>query len=183
MNTKYPETHNILNYIGIAACITLCGVFMAAYSVFASMADNFILAGALIIGSTICDFFDGMVARKLHEESQFGVALDGFNDFLTYILCVVIFGYNIGLNSTFSIFCLTVFLFLGTIRLARFSVTGTVNGCYEGVPVSYSILIIPLFFLFKHFAVPLNLLLVVFVIPAFFMISTIKIKKPFYKVK
>lgn len=178
---KPRNEHSILNFIGIADCITLAGVLAACYSIYASLSDQFVLASLLIIFSITCDFFDGMVARKLGQEGPFGVALDGFNDFLTYLLAITVFAYSAGLNTPIAIGCLCIFVLFGTMRLARYSVTGTVDGCYEGLPVSYITAVLPLYFVLKAAGLPLEWLLPVFVLPSFLMVSTIRIKKPFYR--
>lgn len=176
---KTNQAHSIWNFIGIADYITLAGVFAASCSIYASLSELFVLASVLILFSAFCDFIDGIVARKLRQESRFGGALDGFNDFLTYLLAVCVFAYSAGLSSIVAILCLCVFVVFGTMRLARYSVTGTVEGCYEGLPVSYIVVVLPLYFLLNAWQWPLELLLPIFVLPSFLMVSTIRIKKPF----
>lgn len=175
---KVRPEHSIFNFIGVADCVTLLGLTFSVLSIFASLSGSFILAACSILVSVVCDFFDGMIARKLGQEGEFGVAIDGFNDFLTFLVAVVVFGYAAGLQTPVAYICFAIFIVLGTLRLARFSITGTVDGYYEGLPASYSFLIIPAYFFLQKYDLSINFLLPLYVVPAFFMISTIRVRKP-----
>lgn len=167
------------NFLRIPDVVTLAGLSMAVGSMFASLGGHLYVAAALILGGVLCDFFDGRLARRLGQDSPFGAAMDGFNDFATHLLAVVIFTYSAGLTSPLAIFCYSFFVALGAIRLSRYAVTGTVDGCYEGLPVSYSFALVPLTLYFRARGLPLEPLLLLYVVPAFLMISCIRIKKPF----
>ena len=173
--------NSISTFIGFADCITITGLFLAIISIFASLTDHLITAAMLILGSALCDLFDGPVARKRNKESPFGVALDGFNDFVTHLLAIALFGYASGLQSPLAVLCFTVFVVFGAMRLARYAVTGTIDGYYEGLPAGFSFFLIPLCLLFRQCGLPLDLVLLLYLAAALFMVSSIKVKKPYLK--
>jgi len=165
-------------FVGLADCITIFGLFLGITSLFASLTNHLLSAALLILGGALCDLFDGPVARARKEESSFGVALDGFNDFVSHLLSIALFGYAVGLQSLSAVLCLTGFVVLGTMRLARYAVTGTIDGYYEGLPAGFSFFLIPLCLVFRQLGLPLEPLLLLYLAAALFMVSCIKVRKP-----
>lgn len=155
-----------------------CTVF-TALSMFFVLEQRFQLFTLFIVIAIVFDYLDGKVARAVKRKGDFGKVLDSLNDVFLYLIVMVLFGYSIGMNNMMSIIFYIIFIISGILRLARFTLRGTVSGCYQGLPVSYVIIIPFLYFIFLHFNININYLIWFYFIPAFLMISTIKIKKKF----
>ena len=156
---------------------SIAGLILALISIFQSFKGNLAMAALFIYLSTVADFFDGNVARKIMREGSFGRILDSLCDVVLYLMAMAIFGYFSGLQSPVAIIVFVLFVVAGIIRLARFTIMGTVNNCYVGLPVSYTLIIPIVYFFFAHFKVNASYLLLFYFVPAFLMISSIKVKK------
>jgi phosphatidylserine synthase len=66
----------------------------------------------------------------------------------------------------------------GALRLSRYAVTGTVNGYYEGVPVTFGLTIPVAFWVCQFLDLPTGWLPLLYAAGAFLMVSTIRVKKP-----
>ena len=65
--------------------ITLGNLLCGAGSIVASLVYNDLtLAFTLVIIAAVCDFFDGFVARMLHQPSAIGVELDSLADMVSF---------------------------------------------------------------------------------------------------
>lgn len=175
------KEHAMRNYIHLADMVTIAGLLMGIASVFVALHEHLVVAAILIVGSMVCDYFDGYIARKRGTDGDFGAALDGFNDFLTYLLSVSVFGYAAGLTSPLALAALFFFITMGALRLARFSVIGVTDGCYEGLPTSFGLLVLPAYFIVHKLGLSVNLLLPLYLIIAVLMVTTVRVKKPGYK--
>lgn len=168
---------DIISYIRLPDVLSISGLFFSTLSIFFSLKKEFLIAAIFIFISTLLDYSDGKISRKMKREGRFGLELDNLCDVVLYLLSIVIFGYSAGLNNSLAILIFIIFITTGILRLARFSIVGIMHGYYEGLPVGYSIIIPVLYFIFVEFDVNINHLLWFYFVPSFLMISTIKVKK------
>ena len=82
---------------------------------------------------------------------RFGVELDSLIDVVTFLVGIGIFGVMAGLDSTISLVIIMAFVISGIMRLSRFSVTGTIEGHYIGLPVGYNVSIPVIYFVLLFF--------------------------------
>jgi CDP-diacylglycerol--serine O-phosphatidyltransferase len=157
--------------------LSLAGLVLALISVFQSLKGNLAMAAIFIYLSTIADFFDGTVARKIVREGNFGKVLDSLCDVVLYLMAMVTFGYFAGLQSPVAIIVFVLFIVTGIMRLARFTIMGTVDNRYVGLPVSYTLIIPIAYFIFTLLRVNAGYLLPFYFVIAVLMISSIKVKK------
>ena len=75
---------NIMGYFRILLIPVFCVIYIGADS-----AEDYYLAAAIVLISTITDFLDGKVARKLHMITEFGKFLDPVADMLTHAAIAV----------------------------------------------------------------------------------------------
>lgn len=149
-------------------------------SIFMSIQQHPVAAAALILVSGVLDFFDGRVARKYGYASEFGKQLDSLCDLVSFIVAPVVFAFTcLAPLPAWQAGILVVYVAAGLLRLARFNVTGTVAGgrYFEGMPVPFSIAIIGLYFVFRALQLPMLLWLLLYLIHAGLMVSTLKIRK------
>lgn len=170
----------IQNFISKADYVSLGNVLSGFCSIIASIQGEPIYAVGFILLAAVFDFFDGRVARKYNINSDFGKELDSLCDLISFILAPVLFMYFVGYSNMVSLIILGLYVVMGTLRLARFNVTGTVEGgkFFEGVPVPVS-LVLPLFYFgLEAIEAPRFILITLFAIHGILMISTVKIPKP-----
>ena len=143
---------NIPNIITIQNL--LCGLcaILFAYKNSLWIAAIFILAGA------ICDVLDGLIARLLGVQSEFGKQLDSFSDIVTFgvapgvilfhLIYVSItdqyFKYNIDSSFFISLTGMLVPIF-AMIRLTRFNIGNEQNNYFVGLPTPVTAIFISSF--------------------------------------
>ena len=169
----------ILTYVGVA-----CAVFGMALA----MDGKILWAMICLIISGICDLFDGVVARKCkrdEEEKEFGVQIDSLADMISFIAFPCVLGVQLMKATSYGLIIVLIFYNLcGIIRLAWFNMHANSEGSmthYDGLPVTYVALIVPIYYLFESFipqAVFGWLTAVLYCIIAVCFILKIKVKKP-----
>lgn len=163
---------NILSFIGITfSCIGICFCY-------SNMINYAII---MMIFAGICDAFDGPIARKINKgNNPYGIQLDSLSD----IICSGVLPINIclaiGYNSWMNIIIYIIFIMCGIIRLAYYNVNSSNKDYFEGVPITFSTMLIPLVYLLLRneviFMITLSTL-------SIFFVSGIKIKKPSLKLR
>ncbi len=176
--SKNPRS--IKHFVSKADYVSLGNVISGFFSILASIEGKPVLAMGLILLAAVFDFFDGKVARKYNISSDFGRELDSLCDLISFILAPVLFAYFVGYNGWLEKSILALYVVMGTLRLARFNVTGTIDGgkFFEGVPVPVSLILPVLYFGLEAINAPSIIFITLFLIHGVLMISTVKIKKP-----
>ena len=163
----------ILTYIGLVTSIVgITQVFKG----------NFMIAIFCLIGSGVCDMFDGVIARshKTRSESakKFGIQIDSLCDVICFGVFPAIFNYvyTVRYNPKFTVIATIIsalFVLGGVIRLGYFNVTeeerqqktSEVRKYYQGMPITSAAGFLPLLFTFRNriaaldinFAIVLNI--------------------------
>ena len=138
----------LLTYLGIALSA------MGTASLFSGYDLDFAVICLILAG--ICDLFDGFVARRCKRnetQKKFGQQIDSLADTLSFLAFPAILLFYLTPNST--LFCLgadVVYLICGVDRLAWFNIgIDRFQNAFEGLPVTYSALLIPLFYAISKF--------------------------------
>ncbi|MBP3300787.1 MAG: CDP-alcohol phosphatidyltransferase family protein [Clostridia bacterium] len=147
----------ILTYVGMISAILGIGVLITQKTLGAI--DPIGLAMIALIVSGVCDMFDGAVARRCkrtEQEKQFGIQLDSLADTISFVVfpaSMLIFIANFG---PVSLLIACFYAFAGIMRLGWFNITTeTSGGVYSGLPVTFSSVIFPTFYLaLSFFEVP-----------------------------
>lgn len=171
----------ILTYIGLVTSIV--GMFLC-YRFENSI--NWAISCLIIAG--ICDLFDGAIARKCkrtEEEKNFGIQLDSLVDTISFIALPVTILFKMQMNSWYQLIIIAIFAICGIARLAYFNISVEDNNTpvkyYCGLPVTFTALILPVFYLLKY-AVPVDIFNVLYtvlvLVVAILNILNIKILKP-----
>ena len=166
----------ILTYMGLASAVA--GIFFAA----AGYRIAFAFVCLMLAG--IFDLFDGPVARKVkrnEEEKKFGIEIDSVVDAVSFIALPIAIFTSIGMNALPFIFLYVLYAISGAARLAYFNAVdadseGPVK-YYTGLPVTYSALIFPLFYLLS-LILEKNIFMIIYaiVIAAVAVLQILKIK-------
>jgi CDP-diacylglycerol---serine O-phosphatidyltransferase len=175
----------ILRKLNIADFVSLSAIFPTAigyYFILNGKPNYAIIAVSLAF---LLDTLDGYIARKMKINSEFGKQLDSFVDTLNYLVFSAIFTLNfLNFNNILILFCVSIMLASGILRLVRFNLTGFIENnneqYYIGIIVPFTQLSVVILFLISSlislkfiYLTPLVLLTV-----SFLMISTIKFRKP-----
>lgn len=172
---------NILKLIKPADIITIANALLGFASIIMVLRGQIESALELILLAVIADGADGAVARY-SGYGVLGANLDSLSDVISFGVAPAVaafislsdLGYLAGVFPGFFMVC-------GTLRLARFNVSGKKDG-FEGIPITAGGLIVALFILMKDF-VPYfkySFAVLLFIL-SILMVSTVnypKIKKP-----
>jgi len=140
-----PEASGWLN---LPNALTFCALFGACAAILLLLRGWFYLSFSLALAALVLDAFDGMLARKMGLESEFGRQLDSHVDVFIYLLYPALAFYLfLGMKDVFSVLVLFVFLAAGLFRLVRFTLRGfdSLPGggrAYFGLPVYYNHLLL-----------------------------------------
>jgi len=139
---------NLFTFVNITA--GLCATYFITQ-------NNFILAIILAWIGGAFDIFDGKIARKYNLSNEFGVQLDSFADFLSFVLVPVFLifqaSYTVGLNGIWLILAGVVSIYYvisGLRRLIHFNIhadAGEVDKYFTGVPTPLGAILLWLVYL------------------------------------
>lgn len=146
----------------------------------------FYLSFSLALAALVLDAFDGMLARRLRQESEFGRQLDSHVDVFIYLLYPALAFYlPLGLRSWPATACISIFLAAGIFRLVRFTLQGfaaTEAGAraYSGMPVYFNHLLLLALLALKLYSVPYfdAIACGALLAAAGLMVSKVKVPKP-----
>lgn len=139
----------ILTYIGV----------MLSFAGTAFTLNNRLAAAMIcLILSGICDLFDGVIARKCKRsdlEKEFGVQIDSLADVVNFLTLPAVLGLRLmsGIGMVKYPIIIT-YILCGIIRLAWFNTSAATEETrthYDGLPVTYSALILPILWTILRF--------------------------------
>ena len=125
--------------------LTLANLVAGAIAIVFALQHQYETSFWLIIAAAVCDFFDGFVARLLHQQSELGVQLDSLADDISFGLAPAVVMFDIYRNTTsyyaldasimqplsYVIFIIAAF---SALRLAKFNIDTTQSTEFEGLP-------------------------------------------------
>jgi len=179
----------MLRFMNAANAVSLLGVCSAVAAALLAANGHVAYALAALVGSGLCDVFDGFVARKLtrtDEQRTFGQRLDTVVDACAFGITPVLVLHAAGLQSPPELALLALFACCAVWRLAYFDTVGLSeeegSGAryYTGVPTTFASLALPLAFLAGfHSAWSLRIAAVAAaLVLAVGMVSPVKVRKP-----
>lgn len=136
----------IATYLGLA--ISVVGLALAFVSEIKYAMSCLMIAG-------ICDLFDGKIARsckRTKEEELFGVELDSMADVANFVVVPIGIFLGTGRINPAWLILYVFFAICGVARLSYFNMSAKKNEYkieyYQGLPVTYTALILPITYLF-----------------------------------
>lgn len=132
--------------------MTYLGLILSMLAILLAFEGHFHWSFIALIWSGICDFLDGVIARKVKQSSdsqKFGLHIDTIVDMASFVLTPVVIAATIGMTeSLFGQIIFVFYVWAGASRLAFFNVHGLSDSgktqFYVGLPVTYSAIILPL---------------------------------------
>lgn len=179
-----PSSH--FNLANLFTFVNITAGLMATYFI---TQNNFILAIVLAWIGGAFDIFDGKIARKYKLSNEFGVQLDSFADFLSFVLVPVflIFQavYATSLDGSLLILASVISIYYvisGLRRLIHFNLhtdAGSVDKYFTGVPTPLGAILLWLVYLANSYElIPAFLVVVLMGMIGWSLNSTLKVPHP-----
>ncbi|HIC12336.1 MAG TPA: phosphatidylserine synthase [Sulfurimonas sp.] len=179
-----PSSH--FNLANLFTFVNITAGLMATYFI---TQNNFIIAIALAWIGGAFDIFDGKIARKYKLSNEFGVQLDSFADFLSFVLVPVFLIFQavyapqldpvlLVAASVISIY----YVISGLRRLIHFNLNadaGEVENYFTGVPTPLGAILLWLVYLTNAYdLLPASIVMVLMLVIGWSLNSTLKVKHP-----
>ncbi|MHA7137217.1 CDP-diacylglycerol--serine O-phosphatidyltransferase [Rossellomorea arthrocnemi] len=160
-----------------ANLITLSNLSLGGFAIISILHNQLNLSLLLIFIAALTDRFDGMVARKMHIESELGKQLDSMSDIISFGIAPALLLYISVLNQyDFPGMFFTIFYIgCGAFRLARFNISEN-DGYFTGLPITVAGCLLTLCYLTIPFVSGV-LILCMTITLAVLMISPFTLKK------
>jgi len=179
------------NHFNLANIVTFFNISAGVFAIYFLTHGNFFAAALFAWLGGAFDIIDGKIARKYNLSTEFGVQLDSFADFLSFVIVPVMFiffgvidGKEIHfLNTTFVAFAFIYYIISGLRRLIQFNINtdaGSVSKHFVGVPTPLGAILLWLVYLgFIYELVPNeNIVLGLMIVIGYLLNSKIKIPHP-----
>ena len=181
--------YNPSSHFNLANLFTFVNITAGLLATYFITQNNFFLAVILAWIGGAFDIFDGKIARKFKLSNEFGVQLDSFADFLSFVLVPVflIFQaiYITNLDSITLLFAGGVSIYYvisGLRRLIHFNIhtdAGEVDKFFTGVPTPLGAILLWLVYLAATYSfIPAELVIGFMVLIAWSLNSNIKVPHP-----
>ncbi|MBN2815813.1 MAG: CDP-alcohol phosphatidyltransferase family protein [Campylobacterales bacterium] len=177
------------SHFNLANLFTFVNITAGLLAVYFIAQNNFFAASIFAWIGGAFDIFDGKIARKYKLSNEFGIQLDSFADFLTFVLVPVFFvfqaiyatqlsGFWMGIAAIVSIY----YVISGLRRLIHFNLNadaGSVANYFTGVPTPLGAILLWLVFLINTYTpLPGIAVIVLMIIIGWSLNSTIKVRHP-----
>lgn len=181
--------YNSASHFNLANMFTFVNITAGLLAVYFITQNNFFTAIILAWIGGAFDIFDGKIARKFNLSNEFGVQLDSFADFLSFVLVPVflIFQavYASSLDGVSFIAAAVVSIYYvisGLRRLIHFNIhtdAGSVEKYFTGVPTPLGAILLWLVYLANAYGfAPSFLVIALMVLIGWSLNSTIKVRHP-----
>lgn len=184
------DLYNKDNRFNIANLVTYLNVALGITAIYFIVKGDFFTAIVLAWFAGACDIIDGKLARKYKLSTEFGIQLDSFADFLSFVVMppFLLFyalksGMTSGLEELVVGVVFIIYIIMGLRRLIEFNLkadAGEVEKYFEGVPTPLgAILLWILYLIYSYDIITSTYIITVLVaIVAWSLNSKLKIPHP-----
>ncbi|HUH43503.1 MAG TPA: CDP-alcohol phosphatidyltransferase family protein [Sulfurimonas sp.] len=181
--------YNASSHFNLANMFTFVNITAGLLAVYFITQNNFFIAIVLAWVGGAFDVFDGKIARKYSLSNEFGVQLDSFADFLSFVLVPVFLIFQAVYKNN----CSGVMMFLAGIisiyyvisglrRLIEFNINadaGEVGKYFIGVPTPLGAILLWLAYLAHSYSlIPSFVVILLMIIIGWSLNSKIKVPHP-----
>jgi len=179
------------DHFNIANMVTYLNITMGILAIYFIVKGDFFTAIVLAWIGGACDIIDGKLARKYNLSTEFGIQLDSFADFISFVVMpAFLLFYSIRYHShptpTMELFLGVVFIWYiisGLRRLIEFNLkvdAGEVEKYFVGVPTPLGAILLWILYLLNAYGVITNgyVMGILVLIIAWSLNSKIKIPHP-----
>jgi len=145
------------NHFNIANIITFANVACGTLALYFVTQHNFTVAIVLAWIAGTLDIADGKVARKYNLSSEFGIQLDSFADFLSFVIMpAFLLFYSLETSNILIGAIFIYYIISGLRRLVAFNLkveSGKVEKFFEGVPTPLGAIFLWILYLLHSFSI------------------------------
>ena len=179
-----PSSH--FNLANVFTFVNITAGLMATYFI---TQNNFFVAIILAWIGGAFDIFDGKIARKYQLSNEFGVQLDSFADFLSFVLVPVFLIFHVSYSHSLDTLWLIIasvvsiyYVISGLRRLIHFNLhtdAGEVENYFTGVPTPLGAILLWLVYLLNTYAlIPSIGVIFLMLLIGWSLNSNIKVRHP-----
>lgn len=160
-----------------ANILTIGNMTFGGAALMAALNGAFSYSVLFIFIAAFLDRFDGIVARKLNQESELGKQLDSMSDIISFGVAPAVLIYELALSDfgITGIVFTVIYISSGAFRLARFNVSES-NGFFVGLPITAAGTVITLSY-FGLAVLPPVFYMFLMVVCSLLMVSTFTLRK------
>ncbi|HIC42933.1 MAG TPA: phosphatidylserine synthase [Sulfurimonas sp.] len=180
--------YNAKSHYNLANLITMGNISFGMIAIYFTTQHNFVLAIALAWLGGICDIFDGKMARKYNLSNEFGVQLDSFADFLSFVLMPTFLIYEAVFDGGSNLILILAgagsiyYVISGLRRLIQFNIEadpGEAEKFFTGVPTPLGAILLWLVYLaFVYISLPPFGVLILMLGIGYLLNSNVKVPHP-----
>lgn len=153
------------NHFNLANIVTFFNITSGVLAIYFLTHGEFFGAALFAWLAGAFDIFDGKIARKYNLSTQFGIQLDSYADFLSFVIVPTMYlffaifdGKELLLNTTLIFVAFTYYIISGLRRLISFNINsdeGQVSKYFTGVPTPLGAILLWIVYLLWEFgAIP-----------------------------
>jgi len=174
---KLESISPVLKHFNLPNVITTLGLVFGIFAAFYLTQHELRLAIILLFFAGLMDLFDGFVAVKLNQVSNFGKHLDTLVDFFTCVIMPIWMVFALLDSNLFIIAALVFYCICGLWRLANYNLVGG-GKHFTGLPVpaAMSVVTIAMWFVVIQ-GITVWVMAGVFVLMGMLMLSTLPLAK------
>lgn len=176
------------NHFNLANLVTMVNISSGLMATYFITQNNFFMAIVLAWIGGACDIIDGKIARKYKLSNDFGIQLDSFADFLSFVLVPVFLIFQaVFIVSSDAILILAgmasiYYVISGLRRLIQFNIdadAGEVEKYFRGVPTPLGAILLWLVYLGSSYGLINPLAVIGFILLIGWLLnSNVKIPHP-----
>ncbi len=176
------------NRFNLANIVTFANISLGVIAIYFIQKNNFTAAIILAWIAGALDIADGKIARRFNLSCEFGVQLDSFADFVSFVLMpAFLLFYALKKSNEFELLLGgVVFIFYiisGLRRLIEFNLkseAGSVARYFEGIPTPLGAILLWVLYLLYSYEIVSNIyfILLLVVLIAYLLNSKVKIPHP-----
>lgn len=190
---KVLEEKNVIGFYDYTVILTYLSATFAVIGMTLATSDHIGMAIMCLIFAGICDAFDGKVARRKKNrtdyQKSFGIQIDSLCDLISFGVFPVVICHFLGMTGGINDVIKVGYVLAAVIRLGYYNVmeeesmrkTEHSRGYFQGLPVTSISMILPTIYLIYHVVMGKEFgygLSVVMVLVMVLFVLDIKIKKP-----
>jgi CDP-diacylglycerol--serine O-phosphatidyltransferase len=149
------------NHFNMANLVTFCNIIAGLLAIYFITHGEFFGAALFAWLGGAFDILDGKIARKYNLSTQFGIQLDSFADFLSFVIVPSMFlffaifdGKELILDTTLIFIAFSYYVISGLRRLIQFNLDsneGEVSKHFVGVPTPLGAILLWIVYLFWEY--------------------------------
>ncbi|MGA1931467.1 CDP-alcohol phosphatidyltransferase family protein [Arcobacter sp. YIC-464] len=177
------------NHFNLANIVTFFNITSGIFAIYFLTHQEFFAAALFAWLAGGFDIIDGKIARKYNLSTEFGIQLDSYADFLSFVIVPTMYIYfavidtkELELNTVLVIFAFVYYVISGLRRLIQFNINsneGEVEKYFTGVPTPLGAILLWLTYLiYLTGFINETVVLVLMIVVGYLLNSKVKIPHP-----